>query len=93
MTLTPLILQPIQIKLVVLIRPEANLPVIAALNQVKWNVGQDHTWATWHGATPEYLNTKSIAETVVCPLFLFMTQTRDAARAHVQKYGHPKKVK
>ena len=65
------LLQPIQIKLVVLVRPEANLPVIATLNQVKWNVGQDHTWATWHGATPEYLNTKSIAETVVCPLFLF----------------------
>lgn len=42
--------QPIQIKPVILVRHEANLAVIAALNQVKRNVGQDHTWATWHGA-------------------------------------------
>lgn len=27
-----------------------SLAVIAALNQVQWNVRQDHTRATWHGA-------------------------------------------
>lgn len=40
--------QPIKIEAIVLISEKAGLPVVAALDDMKRNVGQGKTGAAWH---------------------------------------------
>lgn len=50
------LVEPVEIPTVVLVCVEAGLPVIAALDQVKWNVRQGQARAARHGGERKMFN-------------------------------------
>lgn len=43
-----IISQPVQVQLVIFISEETGLTIVAALDNVKGNIGQDESGSSWH---------------------------------------------